>query len=91
MPSDAKALMQKIDALPPEGIAEVGDFADFLGQREGERALARDARDNERARLRRNLEQSRGRRLRCPLSSRPSGRSHERLRPASACSRRRRP
>lgn len=43
MPSAAKALMQKTAALPAERLSEVEDSVDFLGQREGERALARDA------------------------------------------------
>ena len=91
MPSDAKALMQKIAALPPESIAEVEDFVDFLGQREGERALARDAATMSAPAFAAIWNNPVGRRLQCPLSSRPSGRSHERLCRATACSRPRRP
>jgi hypothetical protein len=43
MASDARSLIEKIEALPPERIAEVEDFVDFIAQREGERALARAA------------------------------------------------
>ena len=41
MNPSAKLLIEKIEALPPERIAEVEDFIDFLGQREQERMLAR--------------------------------------------------
>jgi hypothetical protein len=34
MPSDTKALMEEIAALPPEWIAEIEDFADFIRLRE---------------------------------------------------------
>lgn len=30
MPSDKQVLMEKIQALPPERIAEIEDFVDFL-------------------------------------------------------------
>lgn len=43
MPSDLKTLMEKIAALPPERIAEIEDFVDFLRLREREGALARAA------------------------------------------------
>ena len=36
-------LIAKISALPVDRIAEVEDFVDFIGQREGERALSRAA------------------------------------------------
>lgn len=39
--SDAQRLMEKIQALPPERIAEVEDFVEFLAAREQDRALAR--------------------------------------------------
>src|SRR6266478_6833183 len=68
MPADSKTLIEKIEALPAERIAEIEDFVDFIRLREQERALTRGA-----AAARRgfcgDLEQSRGRRLRCPLSS----------------------
>lgn len=40
---NAQALMEKIQALPVERIAEVEDFVDFIGQREQERATVRAA------------------------------------------------
>jgi len=43
MPADSKTLIEKIDALPAEGIAEIGDFVDFIHLREQERALTRAA------------------------------------------------
>ncbi|HJU18807.1 MAG TPA: hypothetical protein VJ770_20330 [Stellaceae bacterium] len=43
MPSDTKTLMEKIAALPPERIAEIEDFVDFIRLREQERALIRAA------------------------------------------------
>jgi hypothetical protein len=41
--SDPEALVDKIRALPPERVAEVEDFVDFLRLRERERALTRAA------------------------------------------------
>jgi hypothetical protein len=38
---DAHALMEMIQALPPERIAEVEDFVAFITAREQERGLAR--------------------------------------------------
>lgn len=38
---DARALMEMIQALPPERIAEVEDFIAFITAREQERALGR--------------------------------------------------
>lgn len=38
MPADIKTLMEKIASLPPERIAEIEDFVDFLRLREQERA-----------------------------------------------------
>lgn len=38
-----KALFDKIKQLPPERLAEVEDFVDFLRAREGELSLARSA------------------------------------------------
>ncbi len=43
MPSDTKTLMQKIAALPPERVAEVEDFVDFIRLREQDRSLVRAA------------------------------------------------
>jgi hypothetical protein len=40
---DARALMDRIQALPPERIAEVADFVDFLAAWEQDRALTRGA------------------------------------------------
>ncbi len=40
---DPQALMDKIKALPPERIAEVEDFVDFIRVRVQERALTRAA------------------------------------------------
>jgi hypothetical protein len=41
MPADTKALIEKIEALPAERIAEIEDFVDFVRLREEERALTR--------------------------------------------------
>jgi hypothetical protein len=41
--SHDKALIEKIRALPPERIAEVEDFVDFLRQRDEDRLLVRAA------------------------------------------------
>ena len=41
--STAQALLAKIDELPPDRVAEVEDFVEFLRQREAERLLARGA------------------------------------------------
>ena len=41
--TDTKALLAKIEALPPGRIAEIEDFVDFIRQRERERALTRAA------------------------------------------------
>ena len=43
MPADSKTLIEKIEALPAERIAEIEDFVDFIRLREQERALARAA------------------------------------------------
>ena len=40
---DTQALMDQIQALPPERIAEVEDFVAFIAAREQERALTRAA------------------------------------------------
>jgi hypothetical protein len=40
---DAQALLEKIQALPPERLSEVEDFVDFIAAREQERTLARAA------------------------------------------------
>ena len=37
--SDTKSLLETIQSLPPERIAEVADFVAFLANREQERAL----------------------------------------------------
>ena len=42
--TNRKSLIDKITALPAERIAEVEEFVDFIGQREGERTLTRAAR-----------------------------------------------
>jgi hypothetical protein len=38
-----RALIDKLEALPPERIAEVEDFVDFLKQRDQDRQLTRTA------------------------------------------------
>ncbi len=43
MPADSKTLIEKIEALPAERIAEIEDFVDFIRLREAERALTRPA------------------------------------------------
>jgi hypothetical protein len=43
MPADGKTLIEKIEALPAERIAEIEDFVDFIRLREQERALTRAA------------------------------------------------
>ena len=43
MPADSKTLIEKIEALPAERIAEIEDFVDFIRLREQERALTRGA------------------------------------------------
>lgn len=43
MPVNTRDLIEKIEALPPERIAEVEDFVDFVRLREQERSLARSA------------------------------------------------
>jgi hypothetical protein len=43
MPADSKSLIEKIEALPAERIAEIEDFVDFIHLREQERALTRAA------------------------------------------------
>jgi len=43
MPADSKILIEKIETLPAERIAEIEDFVDFIRLREQERALARAA------------------------------------------------
>ena len=40
---DAQALLEKIQALPPERIAEIEDFVAFITVREQERVLTRAA------------------------------------------------
>ena len=40
---DAQALLEKIQALPPERLTEVEDFVDFIAAREQERILTRAA------------------------------------------------
>jgi hypothetical protein len=39
MPPQTRALIEKIQALPPARITEVEDFVDFIALRERERAL----------------------------------------------------
>jgi hypothetical protein len=43
MPADTKTLIEKIEALPAERIAEIEDFVDFIRLREQQRALTRAA------------------------------------------------
>lgn len=43
MHANTQALMEKIETLPAERIAEVEDFVEFLRLREQERALTRAA------------------------------------------------
>ncbi len=43
MPADTKALVEKIEALPAERIAEIEDFVDFIRLREQGQALTRAA------------------------------------------------
>ena len=43
MPADRKTLIEKIESLPAERIAEIEDFVDFIRLREQERALTRAA------------------------------------------------
>ena len=38
-----QAILEKLRQLPPERLAEVEDFVDFLRTREGDRALAQAA------------------------------------------------
>ena len=38
---DPRALIEKLKSLPPERVAEVEDFVDFLRARDEERALVR--------------------------------------------------
>jgi len=40
---DAQALLEKMQALPPERLSEVEDFVDFIVAREQERTLTRAA------------------------------------------------
>jgi hypothetical protein len=40
---DPQALIEKLRYLPPERVAEVEDFVDFLRTRDGERAAVRAA------------------------------------------------
>jgi hypothetical protein len=42
-PAKTEALIEKIQSLPPDRLAEVEDFVDFLRQRDQVRALTRDA------------------------------------------------
>jgi hypothetical protein len=41
LPAHTQALIEKIEALPAERIAEVEDFVDFIRLREQERTLTR--------------------------------------------------
>ena len=43
MTASEKALIEKIKQLPPQRMAEVEDFVDFLRAREGEQVLTRSA------------------------------------------------
>ena len=41
--ANSRALLEKIQALPPERIAEIEDFVEFIASREQARSLARAA------------------------------------------------
>src|SRR5438876_2475658 len=43
VPANSKTLIEKIEALPAERIAEIEDFVDFIRLREQEQALTRAA------------------------------------------------
>jgi hypothetical protein len=43
MPANTEALIEKIQTLSPDRLAEVEDFVDFVRFRDRERALTRDA------------------------------------------------
>lgn len=43
MSAETKSLMEKIETLPAERIAEIEDFVDFIRQREQDRAVVRAA------------------------------------------------
>ena len=43
MPANADALVEKIQTLSPDRLAEVEDFVDFVRLRDQQRALTRDA------------------------------------------------
>jgi hypothetical protein len=43
MPPNTEALIEKIQSLPPDRLAEVEDFVDFIRLRDQERALTRGA------------------------------------------------
>ena len=43
MPADSMTLIEKIETLPAERIAEIEDFVDFIRLREQERTLTRTA------------------------------------------------
>jgi hypothetical protein len=43
MPANTEALIEKIQTLSPDRLAEVEDFVDFIRLRDQERALTRDA------------------------------------------------
>jgi hypothetical protein len=45
----ASALVEKIHSLPPETVAEVSDFVDFLAQRDDRRLTSAAARLSEKA------------------------------------------
>ncbi len=42
MQAQLKHMLEKLQTLPPERLAEVEDFVDFLRQREQEKSLQRD-------------------------------------------------
>jgi len=43
VPTPQRAILAKMQDLPPEKVAEVEDFIDFLRQRQGDRLLTRAA------------------------------------------------
>ena len=42
-PPDTNSLLAKLKSLPPQRLAEVEDFVDFLRSRDGDRRLAHSA------------------------------------------------
>jgi hypothetical protein len=70
---NAKALLKKIQALPPERIVEIEDFVDFIVAREQERSLRRAAAELSKGGFAVVWEKSGRQRLWRPVNSRESG------------------